>query len=49
MIANIEGWKRPTDWVLKSSWQTAIYFSSGDSGLVKTLFEPEENFLINKK
>jgi hypothetical protein len=49
VIANVEGWKRPTDWVLKSSWQPAVYFSSENSGLVKTLFEPRKNFLIDKK
>ncbi len=49
VIATVEGWKRPTDWVLKSSWQPTIYFSSENSGLVKTLFEPKKNFLIDKK
>lgn len=49
MIATVEGWKRPTDWVLKSSWQPTIYFSSENSGIVKTLFEPKKNFLVNKK
>lgn len=49
VLATIESWKRPTDWVLKSSWQPAVYFSSENSGLVKTLFEPKKNFLISKK
>ena len=49
VIATVEGWTRPTDWVLKSSWQPAVYFSSENSGLVKTLFEPKNNFLSAKK
>jgi hypothetical protein len=42
-LATVEGWKRATDWALKSSWQPAIYFSSENTGLVKTLFEAKTN------
>ncbi|MCX8491365.1 MAG: DUF4340 domain-containing protein [Cyclobacteriaceae bacterium] len=48
VIATVEGWKRPTDWVLKSSWQPAIYFSSENLGLAKAIFEPKRNFLPSK-
>jgi hypothetical protein len=48
-LATIEGWKRPADWVLKSSWQPTIYFSSENSGLVKTLFEAKKTLGVQKK
>jgi Domain of unknown function (DUF4340) len=47
-LATVEGWKRPTDWALKSSWQSTIYFSSENTGLVKTLFEAKKNLLLKK-
>jgi hypothetical protein len=48
ILATVEGWKRPTDWALKSSWQPTIYFSSENTGLVKTLFETKKNLLRQK-
>ena len=48
IVATVEGWKRPTDWVLKSSWQPSIYFSSENSGLVKTIFESKKNLVVVK-
>lgn len=47
-LATVEGWKRATDWALKSSWQPTIYFSSENTGLVKTLFEAKMNLLLKK-
>jgi Domain of unknown function (DUF4340) len=47
-LATVEGWKRATDWALKSSWQPTIYFSSENTGLVKTLFEAKKNLLRQK-
>jgi hypothetical protein len=47
-LANVEGWKRPTDWALKSSWQPTVYFSSENTGSVKTLFEAKKNLLLKK-
>jgi hypothetical protein len=49
ILATVEGWKRPTDWVLKSSWQPAIYFSSENTGLAKIIFESKRNFSAAKK
>ncbi len=44
VLATVSGWRREAEWVLASSWQPAIYFSSENTGLVKTLFERKKNF-----
>jgi hypothetical protein len=49
LLASIEGWKRANDWALKSSWQPTIYFSSDQTGIVKSLFESKKNLIVNKK
>jgi Domain of unknown function (DUF4340) len=48
-LATIEGWRRTSDWVLKSSWQSSINFSSENAGLTKVLFESKKNLLPRKK
>ncbi len=48
VLATVSAWKRPTDWVLQSSWQPSIHFSSDNTGLAKSLFEPRKNFLLKK-
>ncbi len=47
-LATVEGWKRATDWALKSSWQPTIYFSSENTGIVTSLFESKKNLLPKK-
>ncbi len=45
LLASVEAWKRTNDWALKSSWQPTIYFSSDQTGIVKSLFESKKNML----
>lgn len=39
MLAIVKGWKRETDFVLNTSRQPEVYFSSASSALMNTLFE----------
>jgi hypothetical protein len=48
-LATVEGWKRTTDWALKSSLQPTIYFSSENMGLARNIFEDKNNLLLKKK
>jgi hypothetical protein len=42
-LVALQAWKRKNDWVLASSQQPNVYFSSEGSGLFQTLFEHQKN------
>jgi hypothetical protein len=42
-LATIKAWKREADWVLESTQQPGVFFSSEGSGIFQTLFERKKN------
>jgi hypothetical protein len=48
-LATLDAWKREQDWVLASSKQPKVYFSSEGTGLFQTLFQQRKDLLEVKK
>jgi hypothetical protein len=48
-LATIKAWKRETDWILESTQQPGVFFSSEGSGLFQTLFEQQKDLIETKK
>lgn len=42
-LATIQAWKRETDWVVTSTHQAGVYFSTEGSGIFNTVFERRNN------
>jgi hypothetical protein len=42
-LATLQAWKRTTDWVVTSTQQPGIYFSTEGSGIFNAVFEKQKN------
>jgi Domain of unknown function (DUF4340) len=45
-LATIQAWKRETDWVVTSTQQAGVYFSTEGSGIFNTVFEKGNNLRL---
>jgi hypothetical protein len=48
-LTTIKAWRRETDWILESTQQPGVFFSSEGSGLFQTLFEQQKDLMESKK
>jgi hypothetical protein len=48
MLATLQAWRRENDWVIATSQQPNVYFSSEGSGLFQTLFEQQKDLVPAK-
>lgn len=44
-LATLQAWKRETDWVVTSTHQPGVYFSTEGSGIYNTVFERRKNLM----
>lgn len=47
-LATLQAWKREGDWVVASTHQAGVYFSTEGSGIFNTVFEKGNNLLLEK-
>lgn len=49
-LATVQAWNRNTDWVVASTLQAGVYFSTEGSGIFSTVFEKKQNLMpLNPK
>ena len=47
-LATLQAWKREKDFVVMSTHQAGVYFSTEESGIVNTAFEKRKNLMLKK-
>jgi Domain of unknown function (DUF4340) len=45
-LATLQAWKRETDWVVASTYQPGVYFTTEGSGFFNTIFERKKSLTI---
>jgi len=47
-IATVQAWKREKDWVITSTLQSGVYFSSESSGIFSSVFDSKKDLTLRK-